>query len=68
MGILDTIQTFEEFVKCIVKIPICWADRHFKPQYFYTYKNEEKVVDYIGKIENLTESYKSIQKNIVYKI
>lgn len=62
MGILDEVQTFEEFVKCIVRIPVSWADRHFKSQYSYIYENGEKLVDYIGKAEDLTESYKFIQE------
>ncbi|MCX4327468.1 MAG: sulfotransferase family 2 domain-containing protein [Lachnospiraceae bacterium] len=62
MGILNEIQNFDEFVKCIVKIPVSWADRHFKSQYSYIYENGEKLVDYIGKVEDLTESYKLIQE------
>lgn len=62
MGILNEIQNFDEFVKCIVRIPVSWADRHFKSQYSYIYENGEKLVDYIGKVEDLTESYKFIQE------
>lgn len=62
MGILNTIQNFEEFVKCIVKIPGRWADRHFKPQYCHIYENGKKLVDYIGKIEEITTTYEFIQK------
>ncbi len=62
MGILNSIKNFDDFVKCIVSIPDRWADRHFKSQHSYIYENEKKLVDYIGKVEDLPNDYNFIQK------
>lgn len=61
MGILSDISNFEDFVKCIVKIPDRWADRHFKLLYSYIYDNGKKLVDYVGKFEDLSHSYEKIR-------
>lgn len=61
MGILDKISGFEEFVKCITKIPERWADRHFKSMYTYIYDGGKRLVDYIGKVEELPDSYRKLQ-------
>ncbi len=62
MGILDDISSFEEFVKKITSIPDKWADRHFKPQYSYIYDGDTVLVDYVGKVENLSNDYINIQE------
>lgn len=61
MGILDNVSSFKEFVKRIVNIPERWADRHFKSLYSYIYDNGVKLVDYVGKIEDLPDSYRAMQ-------
>lgn len=63
MGILNDIFDFEEFVRRVTSIPDRWADRHFKQQYSYLYDdNGELLVDYIGKVENLSNDYLKIQQ------
>lgn len=61
MGILDTVSSFQEFVERIVNIPERWADMHFKPLYSYIYDNEKKLVNYVGKVEDLPYSYEKIR-------
>lgn len=61
LGYLDKDQGFESFAKKIVKVPNECADRHFVSQYFMIYKNDKCLVDFVGKIEELPESFKEIQ-------
>lgn len=58
-------MTFEEFVEAIVKIPDEEADPHFKSQYtFICDEQENLLVDFIGKFENLQDDFHAICKKI----
>jgi predicted DNA-binding antitoxin AbrB/MazE fold protein len=56
-------MAFDEFVKCICKIPDELADIHFKSQYQFIENNKGKsVVDFIGKFESLFEDFEIVKK------
>lgn len=61
-GYLSKSKSFDDFVKRIVKIPDCIADRHFHSQYNYIYKTNTHKIDFIGKFENLERDFEPIRK------
>lgn len=61
-GFMSPDKGFEVFVKKIMLIPDFLADRHFRSQYSLIYKNGKCMVDFVGKIENIDESYKKLEK------
>lgn len=59
---------FKEFVRAICSIPDIRADQHIKSQsFFITDQNENLLVDFIGKFENLENDYKKVCKIIGIK-
>lgn len=54
--------SFENFVDIVTKIPDFLADRHFKSQYYSVVKNNPYALDYIGKLENISNDWKLLSK------
>lgn len=59
LGWLENVEDFDEFVEKVCQIPICWQERHFRAQYDLIYE-EECLVDFVGKFEELPDSYRDI--------
>ena len=57
---LDT--SFENFVRIIADTPDEAADRHFRSQSWFVSNGDELVVDYIGKLESLSDDWKTLQE------
>lgn len=53
---------FNEFAKNICKVPDYLSDRHFRSQTSYLYENNNLIVDFLGKYENISEDFKIIQE------
>lgn len=54
---------FDEFIRVISNIPDEKAERHFRSQYVYiTDKNDNILVDFIGKFENISSDLSFISK------
>lgn len=63
LGILNKDKGFDNFVKKIIKIPKFLADRHFESQYRLIFdKNQNCLVDYVGKYENINEEFQFIKE------
>lgn len=59
-GLLRT-QNFSQFILRIYLIPHQFAEPHFAGQYQLVYdKNRKKMVDFVGKIENIKTEYEPI--------
>ncbi len=57
-GVFKAGMSFDEFVRAVVNIPDVDADPHFKSQYTFIAKETgEKLVDFIGKLENAEEDF-----------
>jgi hypothetical protein len=66
-GYLYRVNTFEEFVNKVIKIPTAIMDRHIIPQFNVIYKNNNCLVDYVGKFENISEDFGRLQKKYNFK-
>lgn len=53
-------MNFNEFANFVCKTPDSIADRHFKSQHFFLFNNNQLVVDYVGRFENLQEDWGKI--------
>ncbi len=52
--------SFYEFANFVCKTPDSIADRHFKSQHCFLFYNNQLVVDYVGRFENLEEDWGKI--------
>jgi hypothetical protein len=59
-GYIAKDEGFEKFVRKIVKIPYAFLEEHFSLQYLCVYKHNKPVVDYIGKFEEIDETFPQI--------
>ena len=57
---LDT--SFEDFVRIIADTPDDAANRHFRSQSWFVTNGNEVLVDFIGKLESLSEDWKTLQE------
>ena len=60
LGYLSNIDSFEDFVKKIVKIPNFLRDRHFKSQWSLISSSKIKI-NYIGRFENINDDFDHIK-------
>ena len=64
-GTFSAGMSFEEFVKAVCEIPDIDADRHIKSQYtFITDRSDNKLVDFIGKLENANDNFSYVLKKL----
>jgi chondroitin 4-sulfotransferase 11 len=64
-GYDDLNMTFKQFVTAIAEIPDGRANRHFRSQYTFVSRSKCKpVVDYIGRMENLTADLEVVFEKI----
>lgn len=62
-GYLRKDKGFDNFVGRVARIPDKWLEDHIRLQYDLIHDNNgNKLVDYIGKYENLAEDFKQIQE------
>lgn len=63
-------MTFNDFCQSLTKIPehqSMW-DEHIRPMYYYLFdKNNNLVVDFLGKIENMSNDYQRLSKFLKIK-
>ena len=52
--------SFRDFVNIIINIPDTRADRHFKSQHSILYFRGKKMVDFIGKFENMKKDWQNL--------
>lgn len=62
LGVLKKQRGFNHFIDTISKIPFFLSDRHFKPQYKLLFSKNKIIVDYVGKLEDINNSYSQLQK------
>ena len=55
-------MSFDEFIKSVAKIPDFLSDGHFRSQYSMLYSGGHPIPDYIGKFEDLPESWLPVAK------
>ncbi len=60
-GYLKKDRSFENFVDRVLKVPYWLADRHFKPQAYLIYKDNQLPLDFIGRLENIKEEFEPIR-------
>jgi hypothetical protein len=61
-GYIKHVESFDEFIRKIVRIPTCLHDMHFYPQYNLIYgRNGARAVDFVGKLKKINEQFKPIQ-------
>ena len=58
-------MSFTTFVSLVGRIPDCLADGHFKSQYAWLYRLGKRIPDYVGKLEELPESWSVILLAVV---
>lgn len=61
-GFILPDKGFEAFVNKVFFIPDCFSDRHFRSQYSLIYKKGKCMVDFVGKIETIKESFPKLAK------
>lgn len=61
-GFILPDKGFDSFVNKIFFIPDFLSDRHFRSQYSLIYKKGKCMVDFIGKIETIKESFPKLAK------
>ncbi len=54
--------TFRNFAEFVCQTPDSIADRHFKSQHCFLFHNDQLIVDYLGRFENLKEDWKEISQ------
>jgi chondroitin 4-sulfotransferase 11 len=54
-------KSFDDFIKSVCKIPDRISDMHFISQYYYIYKGNNPIVDFVGKFETLQKDFKYIK-------
>lgn len=59
---IEADEGFPAFVNAIIEIPDKWSNVHFKSQYQFIYDKGECLVDYIGRVENISSEYEDLQK------
>ena len=57
---IDPDMSFESFAKHIAQIPDTEADPHFRSQHFLIYHENECLVDFVGKFENLNRDWQRL--------
>ena len=62
VGYLKEVNSFETFIKKIVKIPDVIADAHFCSCYSSIYEKGYCFMDFIGRFERLEEDFEPIRK------
>ena len=63
LGYIGKDKGFDCFVKKVCALPVCLMNSHFVPQYNFIFdKKGKKIVDYIGKMENLEADFEVIRK------
>ncbi|MEZ3463499.1 MAG: sulfotransferase family protein [Lachnospiraceae bacterium] len=62
-GYMSKDEGFDVFIRKVCKIPNMWKDFHVLPQYNTLYNRRgHRLVDYVGRMENIGKSYPKIQK------
>ena len=62
-GYIRNVESFDEFIKKIVRLPPCLHDMHFYPQYNLIYGRRGKcAVDFVGKLKMIGEQFGPIQE------
>lgn len=57
------VRDFSRFVRRVYLLPDSWAEPHFSGQYRLIYdKDDTCLVDFVGKIENITTEYEPIRE------
>ena len=59
-GFIAEDEGFETFIKKVVKIPYIFMEEHFALQYPLVYKKNKPVVGYVGKFEEIDETFPKI--------
>ncbi len=56
-GYIKEGESFDSFVRKISNLPDKYSDGHFKSQYSLIHRNGKTLVDFIGKMENISEDF-----------
>lgn len=54
-------MSFEKFVDCVIKIPHNKCNSHYRPQYLGLYYDEDKLPEFIGRVERFEDDWRVIQ-------
>jgi hypothetical protein len=61
-------MSFANFVDFVCDTPDHLADRHFKSQHLFLLRDDQLIVNSIGKVENLQEDWKNLSKRFNFPI
>lgn len=63
-GRFDPQMSFAEFVTAVANIPDHLADRHFRSQHTFLYHKGQRLVDFVGRYEQLEEDWTLLSRQV----
>ncbi len=66
-GYLGNVETFDEFVLKISRIPMFLSEKHFMSQYFHIHQHHRAQLDFIGRYEHLAQDFEAVKQRFQLK-